>query len=325
MNAEKTGGFIRELRKEQGLTQQQFADRINVSDKAVSRWETGRGFPDIGYLEDIASALGVSVPEILRGERFAGQITESDVKEVSSAGISAAKSFVSRKKWTNLLTGFVAGLIVLALLFVHLTGQIPLDYTEKVISIRELSEEGIVAVLGEEVAGYELEEIKEPEGEDKLLSISCYDTLWHRIFGRKIKTVAFLGTGEELDYVYYYPSDGGDELLWKNASAKEMSGGVQTLPRLIYNYWILIGLCFSLLGIVLYLVFRKKRFGSLLLKIAMIPVCFTLSTVAVLAGRYGTVYSAPYYLSGILLLAGLLYALFLLVYGAVRNRKREKA
>ena len=51
MNATSTGTFIATLRKEQGLTQHQLAERLLVSDKAISRWETGRGLPDLDNLE----------------------------------------------------------------------------------------------------------------------------------------------------------------------------------------------------------------------------------------------------------------------------------
>lgn len=70
MNAEKTGKFIAKIRGEIGLTQKELADRIGVTDKAVSKWETGRGFPDIGVLEILAKELGVSVTELMNGERI---------------------------------------------------------------------------------------------------------------------------------------------------------------------------------------------------------------------------------------------------------------
>ena len=63
-----TGPMIRRLREKQGLTQLQLARRLCVSDKAVSKWETGRGYPDITLLEALAEALGVSVTELLAGE-----------------------------------------------------------------------------------------------------------------------------------------------------------------------------------------------------------------------------------------------------------------
>ena len=68
MNQYVTGAMIRRLREGRGITQLQLAERMNVSDKAVSRWETGRGYPDITLIEPLANALGVSVIELFSGE-----------------------------------------------------------------------------------------------------------------------------------------------------------------------------------------------------------------------------------------------------------------
>lgn len=62
-----TGTMIKRLRERAGMTQQQLAARIDVGDKAISRWECGRGYPDITLLEPLASALGVSVAELVAG------------------------------------------------------------------------------------------------------------------------------------------------------------------------------------------------------------------------------------------------------------------
>ncbi len=62
-----TGAVIRRLREARGLTQEELAERLFVSGKAVSKWETGHGFPDISLLEPLAGALGVSVIELLSG------------------------------------------------------------------------------------------------------------------------------------------------------------------------------------------------------------------------------------------------------------------
>ena len=68
MNQYVTGAMIRRLREEKNMTQQQLADKISVSAKAVSKWETGRGYPDITLVEPLAEALGVSVIELFSGE-----------------------------------------------------------------------------------------------------------------------------------------------------------------------------------------------------------------------------------------------------------------
>lgn len=67
MNPYVTGTMIRRLREERKLTQAELAEKLKVSDKAVSKWETGRGYPDITLLEPIADALGISVMELLTG------------------------------------------------------------------------------------------------------------------------------------------------------------------------------------------------------------------------------------------------------------------
>ena len=63
-----TGAVIRRLRERKKITQEELAERIHVSGKAVSKWETGQGFPDISLLEPLAQALDISVIELLSGE-----------------------------------------------------------------------------------------------------------------------------------------------------------------------------------------------------------------------------------------------------------------
>ena len=68
MNNYVTGGAIRLLREKKGYTQKQLAERLMVSDKAVSKWESGRGVPDISLIEPLAKNLCISVAELLSGE-----------------------------------------------------------------------------------------------------------------------------------------------------------------------------------------------------------------------------------------------------------------
>lgn len=67
MNVYVTGPVIKRLREEKGMTQAELADRIGVSDKAVSKWETSKGLPDLSLIEPLSQALGVSVTELLSG------------------------------------------------------------------------------------------------------------------------------------------------------------------------------------------------------------------------------------------------------------------
>ncbi len=68
MDTNATGRFIAELRKQKGYTQKELAEKLMVTDKAVSRWETGKGLPDTSLLRPLADILGVSVGELLAGK-----------------------------------------------------------------------------------------------------------------------------------------------------------------------------------------------------------------------------------------------------------------
>ena len=68
MNQYVTGAMIKRLRDSKNMTQQQLAEKLNVSDKAISKWETSHGYSDISLVEPLADALGVSVIELFSGE-----------------------------------------------------------------------------------------------------------------------------------------------------------------------------------------------------------------------------------------------------------------
>ena len=70
-----TAAAIRSLREKRGMTQQSLADRIGVSAKTVSKWETARGLPDISLLQPLSQALGVSLPELMNGEHIINRNT----------------------------------------------------------------------------------------------------------------------------------------------------------------------------------------------------------------------------------------------------------
>lgn len=95
MDAKQLGSFIQSLRKEQNLTQAQLGQMLNVTDKAISRWERGVGFPDISLLEPLAQALGVTVPELMRSQRIE---TVSITKEEAGTIMTEAMLLAEEQK-----------------------------------------------------------------------------------------------------------------------------------------------------------------------------------------------------------------------------------
>ncbi len=121
MDNERFGTFLAQMRKEMGLTQKELADNLNVTDKAVSKWETGKGFPDVKLLEPLAQALGVSLVELMQGKR-----QEADTLTVAEAdaAVSQAMDQLERstaRRYLRLFRWFLTGSGALSLLWLFTT------------------------------------------------------------------------------------------------------------------------------------------------------------------------------------------------------------
>lgn len=79
MNTYVTGATIKELRESRKLTQAELAEKIGVSSKTVSKWETAKGLPDISLLQPLSQALGISVIELMNGEHITNQNTSANM------------------------------------------------------------------------------------------------------------------------------------------------------------------------------------------------------------------------------------------------------
>ena len=109
MDAQKFGAFIAEMRKARDLTQAALAARLHVTDKAVSRWERGLGFPDINTMEPLAAALGVTILELMRSERLPeGAVSNEEASEA----ITDTLTFAQQRR-ASLFFDITAGLACL--------------------------------------------------------------------------------------------------------------------------------------------------------------------------------------------------------------------
>lgn len=112
MNAEYTGKKIAELRKEKNLTQKELADKLHVTDKAVSKWERGVNFPDLGLMEEIAKELDTT-PSILLGlENSTKEEIVTSFAEISGQQSEEALKDIQQIGWINLFAGIVLFIFV---------------------------------------------------------------------------------------------------------------------------------------------------------------------------------------------------------------------
>jgi transcriptional regulator with XRE-family HTH domain/desulfoferrodoxin (superoxide reductase-like protein) len=102
MNHEKIGTLIYTLRKEKGLTQKQLSECIRVSDKAISKWEHGRGCPDLSLLPELSNVLGVNLEELLTGELDANMAVAGNLKKIQFYVCPICGNFLTAARSTNI-------------------------------------------------------------------------------------------------------------------------------------------------------------------------------------------------------------------------------
>lgn len=122
MDLKKIGSFLKELRKEKGITQEELAEMLYVSGRTVSRWETGTNMPDISLLVDIAEIFDVSIPEIINGERK-NEIMEKEVKETVLNLTDYSEAMNQKIKGRLLVLTIIAIIGMIAFLIIEITGQ----------------------------------------------------------------------------------------------------------------------------------------------------------------------------------------------------------
>lgn len=108
MPKQSIGEFIAILRKANGMTQRDLADKLSVSDKTVSRWERDETAPDISLLPVIADLFGISVDELLRGERMTEAVRTEEAEKVQARSEDSVKRLLRRSKNQLMMSIFIA-------------------------------------------------------------------------------------------------------------------------------------------------------------------------------------------------------------------------
>ena len=118
MDNQKIGNFLKKLRNEKGLTQEQLAEKLNTSSRAVSRWETGRNMPDLAMLITVSDFYGVDIKELIDGEKK--EVTMNTQERAINSKIADYSR--EREKWLirKLMVIITAGLIAWVASFVFM-------------------------------------------------------------------------------------------------------------------------------------------------------------------------------------------------------------
>lgn len=145
INMEQFGAFIAQMRKEKGLTQKELAEKLFISDKAVSKWERGLSLPDVSLLQPLAEELSVTVTELLKGRRIENQVYTTDEAEDLIAGLIAmidkecyASKGISGEVKRKRLYLYLLELMVVGLEMVWLCHFVPPLYIVRDVLVVEL-------------------------------------------------------------------------------------------------------------------------------------------------------------------------------------------
>lgn len=185
MDQIKIGKFIAEIRKEKGLTQSQLAEKLLISNKTVSKWETGKGMPEVSLMLPLCEELGINVNELLTGERIPTKNYIEKAEENMMKLVNEAQE--SKKK--IILASMIAGFSLLsAMPLFFVAKMLEMDTSTKAILIGiavVILVVGIIiaCVIDREAGAFECQECHArfvPDVKDYILSV-------HTITRRKLK------------------------------------------------------------------------------------------------------------------------------------------
>lgn len=168
MDLEKVSNLIKTKRKEKGLTQEELAQKLNVTEKAISRWETGRGTPDISLLIPLSKELGVSTSEILEG------------KENSKENIEKIIDYININRKTKNIKSLIISMIIYIITLIFYLSYLKIEYDKT--STFEFSYKGeiivnlffavCIIISNKIIANYYYDKIKDKEKMKKISYIT---------------------------------------------------------------------------------------------------------------------------------------------------------
>lgn len=156
MDQVKIGKFIAECRKNKKLTQAELAEKLNITDRAISKWETGKGMPDSSIMLDLCSELGITVNELLSGEVIKMDNYNKEMENKLIEMVRQKEESDRRLLALEWVIGILAGIVLFVPIFIG--ALLPMEDWQKTIIVFSGFIPGVVgfcfAMRIEQIAGY---------------------------------------------------------------------------------------------------------------------------------------------------------------------------
>lgn len=185
MDQIKTGKFIAQMRKEQGLTQSQLADKLFISNKTISKWETGKGLPEVSLMLPLCEILGINVNELLTGEKisiaeYKEKAEENMMNLVQEAQESRKKIILSAVVAFSSLLSAVPLILVSGMFEMHIAARISLIAIALIVIVIGIA---VACVLDRDAGAFECSKCHTRF----IPTMSAYINGAHTITRRKLK------------------------------------------------------------------------------------------------------------------------------------------
>lgn len=244
--------------------------------------------------------------------------------DTSTFALLKIKSNLHKKRIQTIILSIMLSVIVVAITMALLTAPEYIPYSEKSVTINEIGNNSVMAIFNDKVQGYNIISYKTEDNTGYFYDITTWNSIWNRkIKKSNINNTILNPTGENVVAVYYYQTDGSDNIL---IYGKEINpdGGIITLPRLFLSFYSFIAVVLTTLcGLILILFRRNNEVFNFTLKFLLLPVSYLLGHL-IIKGFTTSSYTVIRDFYAILLVMIPLYIVLLIVLNLIREYKTKK-
>lgn len=196
-----------------------------------------------------------------------------------------------------------------------------IPYTENTVSLTEVSKGTVLAAFNNGVSGYTIDKYLADDHSGYVYHLTAWNSIWNKKILKSTSPAIVLNpNGEEVTAVYYYSTDGGEDLLIYGQD-QNPDGGVVTLPRLFLTYYALYAAIFAIICLILLILLRKNETAkNIMMKLLFVPIAYLLSHLF-LKGFISSSYSATHDFFTILLIMFPLYCTLLIATRLLKHQK----
>lgn len=281
------------------------------------------------YVEDLASedTRNLVKEHIANCENCKKRLEEmslpiSPLFDIDTGPLKKIKATMRKKKLQTIIFTVMLTMVIFAIGVGFLTAPEYISYSERAVSLIKDDNGTVIAVFGDEVAGYDIDRYHTDDNSGYIYHITTWNSIWNRnILKKSANNTVLNPDGEKVVSIYYYKTDGNEDILIYGKD-QHPNGGVLTLPRLVLAYYLSLAVLLAIIsGIILFIFRRKEKIKNVMMKALLLPVSYILSHICI-KGFTTSSYLAVRDFFAILFVTILLYIVLIAAISIVKEYKK---